>query len=153
MPKCDSSLFYFIYFWFGGHTWQCLGVTPGRLRGPYGMSGIEPRSAAYKVNVLPTVLSLWSHILFLVLEKPLEFLKVLALCWGITPGRAQGDICGAGNWIQVCSMQNKCLTHYTILQVALRVLLRQTPIRKFKVKEYELFGFAYFVCFWATLNS
>lgn len=39
-------------------SWLCSGITPDGLRVPYGVSGIEPRAAMYKANILPAILSL-----------------------------------------------------------------------------------------------
>lgn len=36
----------------------CLGINPGRLRGPYGVSGIEPGSSLCEASVLPDLLFL-----------------------------------------------------------------------------------------------
>lgn len=52
--SCLSQSFFTNFiclFWC--HTWQCSGVTLDRLGLPYGMPGMEPRSAACKVNTLP----------------------------------------------------------------------------------------------------
>lgn len=38
----------------------CFWATPGRLPRPHGMPGMELRSATYRVNALPTGLSIWS---------------------------------------------------------------------------------------------
>lgn len=35
-------------------------ITPGKLRRPYKVSGVEPKLVSFKVNVLPTVLSIQS---------------------------------------------------------------------------------------------
>lgn len=36
---------------FLGHTWQCSGLMLGRLGGPFGVLGIEPRSATCKADL------------------------------------------------------------------------------------------------------
>lgn len=54
----------------GGEIQQSSDVISGSaLRnhfhlGLYGLAGIEPRSVMFKTSVLPTVLSLWSHLLY-----------------------------------------------------------------------------------------
>ena len=46
-----------------GYSWLCTQkLLLAVLRGPYGMLGIKPGSAACKANALPTVLSLQPHI-------------------------------------------------------------------------------------------
>lgn len=42
-----------IILWLGGDT-SSRGITPGKLKGIYEMSGIELRLAECKANVLPT---------------------------------------------------------------------------------------------------
>lgn len=39
----------------------CSRITPGELKGPYGILEIEHRSAAYKATPLPAVLSVLPH--------------------------------------------------------------------------------------------
>lgn len=55
-------IFCLVLIW--GHTLHCLELTPGGLRGPFRMSGIEPGLAECKANALPTVLSLRPSIIF-----------------------------------------------------------------------------------------
>ena len=70
-PLYISSFFFVRFvcfvFCFLGHTWRCTGVYSwlctqelplAMLRGPYGMLGIVPGSAACKANALPAVLPL-----------------------------------------------------------------------------------------------
>ena len=106
-----------------GYSWLCIQELPlAVLRGPYGMLGIEPGSAACKANALPAVLSLQAIpgiiiiiIIFAFWVTPGDAQGLLlALHSGITPGGAQGTIWDAGIRTRVGRVQGKRPTRCAI---------------------------------------
>ena len=82
-PKQNKNFFliFFVCFWFffafwvtpsnaQGYSWLCAQeLLLAVLRGPYGMLGIEPGSAACKANTLPAVQLLQPQDLFIFLDS------------------------------------------------------------------------------------